>query len=81
VSPNEILQQDRANYHRFLKRDAEDQDDPIFVDLVHRENFVKYLEPLSQGVKDAIDRGTPLVDVYIYPAGAGYLVVVYLIEA
>jgi hypothetical protein len=36
-----ILRQDRANYHRFHKRDANDQSDPFFSTEAHRDLFSK----------------------------------------
>lgn len=36
-----ILSQDRANYHRFHKRDTNDQGDPFFITRAHRALFYK----------------------------------------
>jgi hypothetical protein len=36
-----ILSQDRANYHRFHKRDTNDQSDPFFTTKAHRDLFYK----------------------------------------
>jgi hypothetical protein len=36
-----ILSQDRANYHRFNKRDPNDQGDPFFITNAHRALFYK----------------------------------------
>jgi hypothetical protein len=36
-----ILSQDRANYHRYHKRDTNDQGDPFFITRAHRALFYK----------------------------------------
>jgi hypothetical protein len=63
-----ILRQDRANYHRYGVRDAEDQGDGFFAVARNRDNFVQLLQRarLSARVENAIVNGTPLVRVDIH---------------
>jgi hypothetical protein len=64
-----ILRQDRANYHKFKKRDAEDQSDAFFSSAKNRELIDSYFKnvysdnPMSAKDKQAILNGTPLVRV------------------
>jgi uncharacterized protein (DUF2147 family) len=64
-----ILRQDRANYHKFKKRDAEDQTDAFFSSAKHRELIDSYFKnvysdnPMNAKDKQAILNGTPLVRV------------------
>ena len=56
----EILKQDRANYHRFGKRDAEDQTDTI---LNTSESRSKAVFRISKTDVSQILKGNPLVRV------------------
>ena len=64
-----ILRQDRANYHKFKKRDADDQTDDFFSSAKNRELIEGYFKntysgsPMSAKDKQAILSGTPLVRV------------------
>lgn len=64
-----ILRQDRANYHKFKKRDADDQTDDFFTSAKNRELIESYFnnvysgDPMSAKDKQAILSGTPLVRV------------------
>ena len=64
-----ILRQDRANYHKFKKRDADDQTDDFFSSAKNRELIESYFKnvysgnPMSAKDKQAILSGTPLVRV------------------
>lgn len=63
-----IIRQDRANYHRFGRRDAADQWDPVFADVDARARMEALL---NRGTSDsgaiwAIVNGTPLVTVEIW---------------
>lgn len=56
-----IIQQDRANYHRFGKRDDGDQGDPVFADGTMRARIVNTCEFVrgSEYVRDRILAGRP----------------------
>jgi len=64
-----ILRQDRANYHKFKKRDSDDQSDAFFSSAKNRELIDSYFKnvysdnPMSPKDKQAILNGTPLVRV------------------
>lgn len=64
-----ILRQDRANYHKFNKRDFDDQHDPFFASAGNRGLLEKYFKnvagssPLSKEDQDIILNRTPLVKV------------------
>jgi hypothetical protein len=64
-----ILRQDRANYHKFKKRDADDQTDNFFSSAKNRVLIDSYFKnvysgnPMSAKDKQAILSGTPLVRV------------------
>ena len=64
-----ILRQDRANYHKFKKRDTDDQTDTFFSSAKNRELIDSYSKnvyldnPMSAKDKNAILNGTPLVRV------------------
>jgi len=63
-----ILQQDRANYHKFHKRDPEDTSDKYFTTREHRDR-IKYMlknSTISKQTKDAILYSNPLIKVTIY---------------
>ncbi|MGC6415824.1 MAG: hypothetical protein ACON3Z_01760 [Bradymonadia bacterium] len=66
---NYRIGQDRANYHRFKIRDAEDEGDGMFHDKKERKWFYKKLaEPyaIPAEVKRAVENGTPLIRVDVY---------------
>jgi len=69
ASVADILRQDRANYHKFKKRDKEDQTDRFFTNAKNRGLLTKYYNlvykerPMSKQDKKAILSGTPLVRV------------------
>ncbi|EIJ41432.1 hypothetical protein BegalDRAFT_0514 [Beggiatoa alba B18LD] len=63
-----VIRQDRANYHEFKKRDAEDETDCVFDDKQKRALLEKRL---SQGTASSnslkeIVLGTPLIKVDVY---------------
>ena len=64
-----ILRQDRANFHKFKKRDTDDQADGFFSSAKNRELIDSYFKnvysdnPMSAKDKQAILNGTPLVRV------------------
>jgi len=64
----DILQQDRANYHKFYKRDKEDTYDSFFITREHR-NRMKYMllnGNISYKTKKSILYSTPLLRVNVY---------------
>jgi len=63
-----IIRQDRANYHKFGKRDAEDEYDRFFASVENRGLMERQLNrgQSDPGVLRAIVRGTPLVQVSIF---------------
>ncbi|MBV9657111.1 MAG: hypothetical protein JO295_03270 [Verrucomicrobia bacterium] len=63
----EVIRQDRANYHRYLRRDPEDTGDPVFGDAAARASLdSRRVHFASRAVADAVLNGTPLVQVEIY---------------
>jgi len=67
-SVGDILRQDRANYHKFSIRDAEDQSDTVFGDVQSRERIPAMLKKghIDKATKNSILNGTPVVMVFIY---------------
>lgn len=63
-----IIQQDRANYHRFLKRDQEDGYDSYFTTLERRTGITQYLHSieLSDRLVQEIIQGTPKIKVILF---------------
>ena len=69
-----ILRQDRANFHRFNRRDRGDQWDGFFDDATNRAAFEQMVarSRLNEAARYVIINGTPVVHVDIYQ---GYVVV------
>ena len=74
------MRQDRANYHKFNKRDAEDQSDRFFSSAGNRGllegyyNNIANSSPLSKADSNVIINGTPLVKVSLVDGvGTKYL--------
>ena len=63
-----IVQQDRANFHKFNKRDPEDKSDPQFTTKETRAGMGKLLKasPMSKDTASAIMGGTPLIKVVVF---------------
>ena len=69
-----IIRQDRANFHKFGRRDEEDETDSFFASVRNREdleNMVKRRQ-LPSAVSAAIVQGTPLVEIQVFQSDAGY---------
>jgi hypothetical protein len=66
-----IIRQDRANYHRFGRRDPADQWDPIFASTDARARMEALLNKGSSapGAIQAIVNGTPFVTVEVWGYG------------
>ena len=64
----EIIRQDRANYYKFYKRDAEDRPDQFFSGRKNRALLERMVRRggLSQRVKRAIIYNSPLIRVNVY---------------
>ena len=75
-----IIRQDRANYHQFAKRDAEDEGDRFFSSLENRAILERMLEngQSMPGVLAEIVNGTPLVEVQICRGGRGDFINVFV---
>ena len=63
-----IIRQDRANYHKFDKRDDEDQDDCVFADKISRAGLTeeRWNKPIDKGVLRQIILDNPLIEVKVY---------------
>ena len=63
-----IIRQDRANFHKFGRRDAEDESDVFFANARNRELLEKFLErgSATRNAIHAIMNGTPLVRVQVF---------------
>jgi hypothetical protein len=68
TSVADIIRQDRANYHKFNIRDAEDQTDTVFGDAESRERIPAMLKKghIDKQTKNIILKGTPVVWINIY---------------
>jgi len=64
----DIIRQDRANYHKFNIRDAEDQGDGFFGDKDNRERIPRMLKNghIDKVAQKSILNGSPVVTVSIY---------------
>jgi len=80
-----IIRQDRANFHKFNKRDPEDENDRFFASADNRALMERQLNRgrSNPSVLRAIVRGTPLVQVSVYrddQTGQDYVQVVLVGE-
>ena len=67
----DVLAQDRANYHRFRLRDAEDETDAYFVNAERRRSIETILDPLGGQERQDIVSGEPLVRCVLYRVDDG----------
>lgn len=68
-SAAQMVRQDRANWHKFGRGDAEDEGDDWFGSTAARARFEKMLNKgsaMSQGTRRAIINGEPVVEVEVY---------------
>ena len=81
-SPAAVIRQDRANYHKFNKRDAEDDTDDYFDSAEHREGLERALERghTTRAAYQSIMNGTPLIAVTVYRSKGGIYVDVKIVE-
>ena len=82
TSPAAIIRQDRANFYKFHRADAEDEADRYFDTAEHRERLEQML---AHGHTDrraykAIVDGTPLIHVVVYREGDGVYIDVKVVE-
>jgi hypothetical protein len=77
-----IIRQDRANFHRFGIRDAQDQDDTFFADEGNRAALEQMLERgrADPGVISRIVNGTALIKVDIYRGVSGPFIRVTVLD-
>ncbi len=61
-----ILQQDRANYHRFRLRDRGDGYDDLFLSAESRALIPRWLHEVSPGARAGILRGRAYVNVRVF---------------
>lgn len=68
-----IIRQDRANYHKFGKRDGADEWDSFFSRKSNRALLESYLKhgSCSRSAVNSIVRGTPTIVVKIFRDNAG----------
>jgi len=84
TSPALIIRQDRANFHKFGKRDDEDESDAFFQNADNREELQKLLERghTTKEAYRAIVNGEPLIRVNVHESHKDgvYITVVILSE-
>lgn len=69
-SAAQMVRQDRVNYHKFHRRDGDDQGDPWFRTDGSRADLQRMLErggAMSSSTRRAIVNGEPLIEVDVYP--------------
>lgn len=63
-----ILRQDRANFHRFGRRDGADQHDNYFSSKANRAMFARARIVISSSLRRQIISGRPVyISVFVYP--------------
>src|SRR3954471_7013523 len=68
-SAAQMVRQDRANWHKFHRRDADDQGDDWFRsndDRAYLERLLKRGGAMSSSTRNAIVNGEPLIQVDVY---------------
>ncbi|SFP01146.1 hypothetical protein SAMN03159463_03411 [Mesorhizobium sp. NFR06] len=78
VSAAQMVRQDRANWHKFHRRDSDDQGDPWFRTDGSRADLQRMLErgaAMSNATRRAIVNGEPLIEVDVYQDGVRVSVV------
>ena len=68
-----VIRQDRANFHKFGLRDAQDQSDDFFANSSNREALEQMLKRgnISPGLSEAIINGRPFVIVKVIRTSTG----------
>jgi hypothetical protein len=65
----QVVRQDRANWHKFGRGDAEDDDDPWFGTADARARYETLLNKsgaIDQATRKAILNGEPVIEVQVY---------------
>lgn len=65
----QMVRQDRANWHKFGRGDAEDEDDPWFTSAASRAKLERMLgrgAAMNQRTRRAIARGYPVIRVEVF---------------
>jgi hypothetical protein len=77
-----IIRQDRANFHRFGRRDPDDQDDMFFAKAENRDALERMLErgQAFPGVLSRIVNGTVLIRVDIFRSRTGPYIQVTVLD-
>ena len=77
-----IIRQDRANFHRFGRRDQADETDSFFADAANREALEQMLEHghAAPGVISRIVNGTALIRVDIFRGSSGPFIRVTVLD-
>ena len=75
-SPAAVIRQDRANFHKFHRPDAEDEGDDFFDSAEHRALLERALERghTPKAAYRAIMDGNPLITVTVYRDRGGFYV-------
>ncbi len=75
TSVGAVVQQDRANYHRFGRPDPEDQGDPVFSNKANRDVLNGRVDDnaLSPAERREIVDGTPYVCLSVTDDGHAYI--------
>jgi len=76
----QMVRQDRANWHKFGRGDAEDEDDPWFGSTSARARFERMLNngsAMSSATRKAIANGEPIVEVQVYRQSVKVTIVGY----
>ncbi len=76
----QILRQDRANYHRFNRRDPGDMYDPWFTtneDRARLQSMADRSGAMSRATRNAIVNGTPEVQVDVYRNSVEVSIIAY----
>jgi hypothetical protein len=76
----QVVRQDRANWHRFGRGDAEDDDDQWFDTADARARLERHLnksDAMTQAVRREIMSGEPIVKVTVYRDSAKVVIVGY----
>ena len=80
TEPAWVLQQDRANYHKYKKRDPDDTTDGLFADKGERSRIPEYLGQLTPSVRRSITKRTPRVRVEVFAEGGHHSMTVTVLD-
>jgi len=82
TEPAAIIRQDRANFHKFGKRDPGDESDGYFASTKNRAELEKLIErgTMAPAVRRMIVNGTPVVVVSVFRGASGDFADVTVVE-